>query len=172
MKNHQMSRSRTENLNEAIDSILAQHNITGAFDPDWLTDQLIIRGVEPSIMSKRAALRKELTGAMRVQKFKYKGVYNVRKKLSVTHKLADGTNMSLWADSETANPQFWETCLRQKWESLANRGFQLYSDLTYYNNEKNPGEAFQLQFDLRDENADREQRQNKDGGDVDYDDED
>lgn len=130
-----------------------------------MTDQLITRGVEPSIMSKKAALRKELTGAMRLQKFKYKGIYNVRKKLSVTHKLPDGTTMSLWADAETANPQFWEQSLTQKWESFANRGFQLHSDLTYYNNEKNPGEKFQLQFDLRDENADREQRQDQDGGD-------
>ena len=167
-----MSRSRTENLNEAIDSVLTQHNVTGAFDPDWLTDQLLVRGVEPGIMSKRVALRKELTRAMRVQKFKYKGVYSVRKKLSVLHTLEDGTTMSLWADSETANPQFWEECLTQKWESFANRGFQLYSDLTYYNNEKNPGPKFQLQFDLRDENADREQRQNQGGLDVDLADED
>lgn len=78
--------------------------------------------------------------------------------------------MSLWADSETANPQFWEQCLTQKWESFANRGFQLYSDLTYFNNEKNPGEAFRLEFDLRDENADREQKQSQEGGDADNED--
>lgn len=164
--------SRTDRLNQAIDSILAEHNIQGAFDPDWLTDQLIIRGIEPSILSKKAALRKELAGAMRVQRFKYKSIYRVRKKLNVTHKLEDGTTMSLWADSETANPQFWEQSLTQKWESFANRGFQLYSDLTYYNNEKNPGQPFQLQFDLRDENADREHRQNLGGEDLCDDDED
>ncbi len=150
-------KSRSSALGEAIDSLLQEHKITGTFDPDWLTDQLLIRGIKPSLANMKVALRKQVVKALQNQHFAYKDVYKVRQKLRVK-RMIGGKMESLWCDSATANPQFWEESLKQNWESLADHAFRVYSTLKYYNEEKNPGQPFQLQFDLRDENADREQR--------------
>lgn len=163
--------SKKEALNASIDQLLSEREAEGAFDAEWVTDQLLIRGVRASLKSQRDALRKEVVEAMRSQNFTYKGVYSVRKKINVRRKLEDGTWQSLWSFSETANPQFWEESLTQSWNGLANHAFRVYSNLTYYNNEKNPGEKFQLEFNLNDENADREQgrSQDRDENDLDVD---
>jgi hypothetical protein len=113
----------------------------------------------PTMKSQIALLRGEISEAMQAARKEYKGL-KVRQYHCVQRKLDDGAIQSVWSHIDVATPEFIEQSFARRRQAEANRCYQLYSDIVYWNEEKNPGRPVEVLFDFRDDIADRDHARN------------
>lgn len=109
----------------------------------------------PAMKSQVAILRGEISEAMQASRREYKGM-RVRQYHCVRRTLDDGAVQTVWSHIDVATGEFMEESFARRRRSEANRCYQLHSDITYWNDKKNPGRPIEMLFDFRDDIADRD----------------
>lgn len=102
----------------------------------------------------------DIGAALRSQYFTDAEGRRVRRKHSITEQWVDEagekTQMTLWEDIETANPQFMQRSFSQRRRAVVNDCWQLKQDVDSYNQYFNNASPIQILFDFTDDMADRE----------------
>lgn len=110
---------------------------------------------QPPLKSQIALLREELSAAVRSDRKDYDG-RKVRQYHCVERPLGNGYVQMVWAHIDVATPSFMEQSFARRRRNLADRSYQLHSDIVYWNEQKNPAEPVEMLFDFRDDIADRD----------------
>jgi len=155
-----MSNTYNKNVIERLVKPFRDVHGDGEFSHQEIAAWAIQNGLwKPPMKSQVAILSGELSAAMQAERKEYKGL-KVRQYHCVRRTLDTGMVQTVWAHIDVATPGFMEQSFARRRQNIAAKVYQLHSDISYWNEEKNPRAPIQMLFDFTDDNADRDHARN------------